>query len=249
MDLWILQKTYQMLKIFPTIAGFINRINNQRRRYCSWLRVNNAVEQRATFCIENEHALGEQLYRCILIATGLAVDAIEIVIGSMILEIWRKRRVDIHILNEFFENQKMDLDKLRQMRADVTQINVLIQINNQCRNYCLQDLRKKKIYKGIALAIFFNTDEVSKSSIIIFAAKKFELAIWNKSKQEAIQDLDLLLSFIAAQQEVNGMFQMDLTKALFVAFTALRMMELARTLFGGIDIKEKKMGNKIKVMK
>jgi hypothetical protein len=54
------------------------------------------------------------------------------------------------------------------------------------------------MHGGIALAMFFNIDDVSKSPIVTSAAKKFELAIQSKSKYATMWDLDLLLSFIAA---------------------------------------------------
>ncbi|KAA6380691.1 MAG: hypothetical protein EZS28_023780 [Streblomastix strix] len=122
----------------------------------------------------------------------------------MSLETWRKNREGIHILFEFFEDQKILLDKLRQMRAGVTLVNALSWLNSKGGNKCLQDLRKLKMHEGIALAIFFNIDDVCKSSIVTSAAKKFKLAIQSKSKYATMWDLDLLLSFIAAQQEVNG---------------------------------------------
>ncbi|KAA6401853.1 MAG: hypothetical protein EZS28_002614 [Streblomastix strix] len=76
-------------------------------------------------CKDDKHALREQLFRIMLGATVLGGDTIEIVIGLMSLETWRKKRADIHILNEFFEDQKIYLDILRQMRADVTLVNAL----------------------------------------------------------------------------------------------------------------------------
>ncbi|KAA6379781.1 MAG: putative reverse transcriptase, partial [Streblomastix strix] len=45
LDPQVLYKACQKLQIYPTIDGFANRINKQRRRYCSWLQDNNAVEQ------------------------------------------------------------------------------------------------------------------------------------------------------------------------------------------------------------
>jgi hypothetical protein len=72
-----------------------------------------------------------------LAATGLGGDAVEIVIGSMSPETWRKRRAGIHTLNEFFEDLKIDLDKLRQMRADVTLVNALTWLNCKGGNKCL----------------------------------------------------------------------------------------------------------------
>ncbi|KAA6380032.1 MAG: hypothetical protein EZS28_024443 [Streblomastix strix] len=164
-------------------------------------------------------------------------------------ETWRKRRADIHILNDFFEDQKIDLDKLRQMRADVTLVNALTWLNGKGGNRCLQDLRKLKMHGGIALAMFFNIDDVSKSPIVTSAAKKFELAIRSKSKYATMCDQDKLLSFIVAQQEVNGWRLMDMTIAFIVAFTAARMMELTRMLIGEINIDEDKMIIKIKVKK
>ncbi|KAA6374411.1 MAG: hypothetical protein EZS28_030061 [Streblomastix strix] len=66
----------------------------------------------ATCCKDDRHARGEQLFRSILGVTGLGRNVIEIVIESMSLEIWRKKSACIRILNEFFEDQNIDLDKL-----------------------------------------------------------------------------------------------------------------------------------------
>ncbi|KAA6395310.1 MAG: hypothetical protein EZS28_009160 [Streblomastix strix] len=70
-------------------------------------------------------------------------------------------------------------------------------------NKCIPDLRKLQMHKGTALAMFINLGYVSKSPIIISAAKKFEVATQSKSKYATMRDLDLLLSFIAAEQEDN----------------------------------------------
>ncbi|KAA6382519.1 MAG: hypothetical protein EZS28_021954 [Streblomastix strix] len=164
-------------------------------------------------------------------------------------ETWRKRRADINILNEFFEDQKIDLDKLRLMRADMTLVNALQWLNRKGGNKCLYDLRNSKMHGGIALVMFFDIDDVSKFPIVTSAAKKFELSIQSKSKYATMWDLDLLLSFIATQQEVIGRRLMDMIMALIVAFTAARMMELTRLLIGGINIDEDKMIIKIKVKK
>ncbi|KAA6357614.1 MAG: hypothetical protein EZS28_046859 [Streblomastix strix] len=167
----------------------------------------------------------------------------------MSLETWRKRRAALHILNELCEDQNMCLDKLRQMRADKTLVNALTWPNNKGRNKYTQDLRKLKMHGGIAFAMYFNAEDVSKSPIVTSTAKKFDLAIQSKQKYATLWDLDLLLSYVAAQYEVNGRRLMDLTMALFVAFTAARMTKLTRMLIGGINIDEDKMTNKIRVKK
>ncbi|KAA6401854.1 MAG: hypothetical protein EZS28_002615 [Streblomastix strix] len=110
-------------------------------------------------------------------------------------------------------------------------------------------MRKQKIHGVIALAMYSIIDDVSKSPIVTSAAKKFEFAVRSKSKYATMWDLDLLLSFIAAQQEVNKKNLLDLTIALFVAFTAARMTELTRMQIGGINIDEDKMTIKIKIKK
>ncbi|KAA6393180.1 MAG: hypothetical protein EZS28_011293 [Streblomastix strix] len=158
--------------------------------------------------------------------TGLGRDAVEIVMGSMSHEIWRKRSIDIHILNELFEDQKIDLNKLLFMRADLTFINVLILLINKCRINCYQDLRKMIKNGGIALATFYNTDDVSQSPIVTSAAKKFELANCNRTQNATMCDLGRLISYIAAQQQEDGRVLIDLTKTLFLAFIAARMMDL-----------------------
>ncbi|KAA6372348.1 MAG: hypothetical protein EZS28_032127 [Streblomastix strix] len=99
------------------------------------------------------------------------------------------------------------------------------------------------------LAKFLNADDVCKSPIVNSATKGFELAIRRKSKYATKCNLDLLLSYIAEQQKVNGRRLMILTMAMFVAFTVARIKELIRMLIGEIDIDEDKMIIRIKLKK
>lgn len=52
------------------------------------------------------------------------------------------------------------------------------------------------MHGGIALAMFYNTDDVSKLPLVVSAAKKFELAIKSKAKYTTMWDLDILLSYM-----------------------------------------------------
>ncbi|KAA6395487.1 MAG: hypothetical protein EZS28_008986 [Streblomastix strix] len=198
---------------------------------------------------DDRHWPGEMLFRRMLESTGLQNQSIDVVIGSMSTETWRKRRAGIHILNDFLEEQKISLEQLRQMRADVTLVNALTWRNNKGGNKCLQDLRKLKKHGGIALAMFYNTDDVSKLPLVVSAAKKFELAIKSKAKYTTMWDLDILLSYMVKQDKLNGKKLMGQTMASFVAFTAERMTELTRMIVGGVIFNDEGMIVKIKVKK
>jgi hypothetical protein len=43
----------------------------------------------------------------------------------MSFETWRKRRAGVHVLDDYFKEESLDLDKIKDLRADVVLVNAL----------------------------------------------------------------------------------------------------------------------------
>ncbi|KAA6383788.1 MAG: hypothetical protein EZS28_020685 [Streblomastix strix] len=117
------------------------------------------------------HAAGEELFRRIAVRVWLDGEAVSDVIESSSMETWRKRRSGLHVFCGYLEEKKKDLNEVFKTRPDVILSNILTQIEKKGDEGALDEMRKLKSYKGVALSLFSDMRNVAQSSMVLAIVK------------------------------------------------------------------------------
>ncbi|KAA6388342.1 MAG: hypothetical protein EZS28_016128 [Streblomastix strix] len=247
------------MKFEPSVALFLLPswcFEKFRLRFPPILQIINlGPTERPISCTNDKYSIGEQLFRDLAAAAGLAPTTIQQIIDNSNWETWRKRRAGLTIMARYLKLSEIDSMALLGERPDIHVVNAMAWLNDLGGKSRKSNLIALKTHTSVALGQFSKMPNISDSPLIKQFTRCLNLNIDSNARYNVIWDIqkffDHISSFTFSSPEEIQMKAM----ALLVSFSAAHMTELSRMTMKDLNSSQKnrliiatiiKKGNKIR---
>ncbi|KAA6397131.1 MAG: hypothetical protein EZS28_007341 [Streblomastix strix] len=186
----------------------------------------------------DKHIKGELIYRDLARQSGLNEQSIDDMITKMNQETWRKRRAGLDELSDYILQQKIKIESFIGNKADIELVNALVRVFNKGGDKLKQRIRKLRMHGCATLQQFSEMKDISKSPLIIQFSKNHQLAIEQKAKYNTMWNIQFLFNYIEKRRFKSSQEIQAKAMSLLVAFSAARMVELARMMISDLKIND-----------
>ncbi|KAA6372188.1 MAG: hypothetical protein EZS28_032285, partial [Streblomastix strix] len=250
----LIPRVLKKMKLEPSMALFLLPIRAEEGQVTGKTSTQ-ITSRRPISCTNDKYSIGEQLFRDLAAAAGLAPTTIQQMIDNSNWETWRKRRAGLTIMVRYLKLNEIDSMALLGERPDIHVVNAMAWLNDLGGQTRKSNLIALKAHTSVVLGQFSKMPNISDSPLIKQFTRCLNLNIDSKARYNVIWDIQKLFDHISNSTFSSPEEIQMKAMALLVSFSAARMTELSRMTMKDLDCSQKnrliistiiKKGNKIR---
>ncbi|KAA6369836.1 MAG: hypothetical protein EZS28_034637, partial [Streblomastix strix] len=173
-------------------------------------------------------------YVNLLHLSGVTDDTIFQTLCTISFEIWKKRRTGLTYLVDYIETNLIDIELLLGESPDIQIVNVLAQVAKQGGGKMFSKMKVLKTHSCIVCSQLSKIKDDANSPLFKSFVKEYQFNYEAKPKYETVWEISALFYFINNWNTQSNDDVQVKAMALLVAFSAARMIELARMVLEDI---------------
>ncbi|KAA6361164.1 MAG: hypothetical protein EZS28_043309, partial [Streblomastix strix] len=186
----------------------------------------------------DKHIRGELIYRELTRQSDLNEQSIDDMITKMNQETWRKIRAGLEELSDYILENEIKIKSFISNKADIKLINAIVWIFSKGGENLKQRIKKLRMYGCATLSQFSKMKDICKQPLINQFSKIDQLAIEQKVKYNTMWNIQFLFNYIEKRRFKSSQKMQIKVMSLFIAFSATRIVELARMNLSDVQIND-----------